>query len=439
MIQQVRHTLRQHMPHLGRGPIWVAVSGGVDSMVLWHVLRELGVQCRVVHVDHGLRGPESDADRELVVAHGRAWGDEVHVHRVDVRGAERAGRSVQMAARAARYEVFHACVQQGPGTLAMAHHADDAVETFLMHLLRGMGLQGWAGIPPVAGPFVRPLMGVRRAEVEAYARTHAIPFRNDASNADPHYLRNRVRHELIPMLEALRPGAGDVLVRNVGWGRELSALAGQAIAPDQIAFAPDAEGVSRLPIERITASAAPRLLLHALLGPKGFHPDMLDRLGQALAERRTGAVFLHGPWRAVVDRDALVLGPIPGEARSWTIAAPDDVPADAPIRITPCDAALPPTDPHIACLDPAQVVFPLVLRPWRPGDRMRPAGMSGHKLVSDILTDARVPAHRRPHTMVLESDHRIIWVCGVRLAEGVKARVDRGRHLRLEWRVQPSG
>ncbi len=142
---------------------------------------------------------------------------------------------------------------------------------------------------------------------------------------------------------------------------------------------------------------------------------------------------MQGPWRATVDRDALVVAPAGTDEREWTIASADAVPDDAPLRIGPCagDHAPGALGPHVACMDPAQVAFPLLLRPWRPGDRMRPAGMRGSKLISDILTDAKVPAHRKRRAMVLESAGRVLWLCGHRLAEGAGA--GGGAHLRLEW------
>lgn len=436
MINAVRHTMRRYALATEGEPLWVAVSGGVDSMVLWHVMRMLGHPCHVVHVDHGLRGSESDADREFVVAHGRALGVEVHVHKVAVREAATVpGTSTQMAARDMRYELFHQCVRQGPGTLAMAHHADDAAETFLIHLLRGMGSHGWASIPPRTGAFVRPLIECRRTRIEAYAKAHDIPFRSDSSNADPHYLRNRVRNELLPLMEELRPGSGQVLVRNVVLARELMALSSNALSAAAEAFLPDAEGVARLPLPLVRDSDAPHLLLHALLGPKGFHPDVLDQLLLAVEQRRTGAVFMQGIWRMTVDRDELVLQAMDADQRSWTIDGPDAVPADAPIRIGLCQKRAEQQVPgtHVVHLDPAQAAFPMRLRPWRAGDRMRPAGLHGSKLISDMLTDAKVPSHIRKQVLVLESGGRIIWLCGYRLAEGAKADPGAVAQLRLEW------
>src|SRR6185369_6852860 len=152
-----------------REPVWVAVSGGVDSMVLLHLLRALGHPCSVVHVDHGLRGTESDGDRAFVEAYCTERKVPFRALRVDpVAEAEEQGGSVQMAARDLRYAGFNELLREGPHRMALGHHADDAVETLLLHLMRGTGVHGWAAIPAKAGAFVRPLLAVDRAAIQAY-------------------------------------------------------------------------------------------------------------------------------------------------------------------------------------------------------------------------------------------------------------------------------
>ena len=167
MRERVARTIARHALLQPGEALWVAVSGGVDSMVLLHVLRSLGHPVQVVHVDHGLRGPESDADRALVRDHCAKHGIPFHVEVVDVRAAmERMGGSVQMAARAERYAVFERLMNSGPHKLAMAHHADDVVETALMNLLQGMGQHGWKSIPVKRAGFIRPLIDQDRAAIE---------------------------------------------------------------------------------------------------------------------------------------------------------------------------------------------------------------------------------------------------------------------------------
>lgn len=423
MIEEVRLAIeRKRLAGPGE-PLWVAVSGGVDSMVLLHILRELGHPCKVAHVDHGLRGGASAGDREFVRSHCARHDIPCEVHHVDVRAhAAATGMSIQMAARDLRMDWFHMLSRAGPHQVAMAHHADDAVETFFIGLVRGMGARGWGGIPAQHGPIIRPLLDIPRASIEAYAQLHGIPWREDASNADKAYLRNRIRHELLPMLERWRPGTQRNLARNIRLFAEFDALARNAMQGVLDPIVTDQDGVQRVPL-RLFQGTAPLLLLHALLRDKGFHPEMLEALLEAARTHQVGARF-HGDEVVVfVDRHELVIAPAGSESPSWTILAPSDWPHDAPVRMRPALAAEidPSAGPQAAWLDLDQLHFPLELRPWRPGDRMRPAGLGGSKLISDILIDLKVPLERKRRCYVLAEPQRIVWLCGFRLAEGVKA------------------
>lgn len=436
MIDKVRSNLQVHGLAAEREPLWVAVSGGCDSMVLLHVLRELRHPVHVVHVDHGLRGAESAADAAFVEAYCRELGVPFVVERVEVEALVRSeGLSKQMAARELRYGVFHHCVEKGPYRLAMAHHADDAVETLFIHLLQGMGTRGWGGIPLQSGPFIRPLLEVSRSAIRAYAREKGIPFREDASNADPAYLRNRVRHELMPLIGELRDGADAVLRRDMVRNRELAAVLDlwldTALAPWQ----PDAEGTLRIPAAVVLNGVAPSLLLTHLLRDLDLHPDRIGEILKALRADHTGAQFPAGGMMVQVDRGHLVIArgasnlPDPWVIHSWD-ALPPGLPISA--EVLPPDVDAGPLLRHVLVAERDALPLPLVLRPWRTGDRFRPAGMTGTKLVSDLLIDAKVPLHQKAGIHVLESRGNIAWVCGFRVADGLP--MDRSRpRVRLVW------
>jgi tRNA(Ile)-lysidine synthase len=448
MRERIERVLR------GRGldrndPVHVGVSGGVDSMVLLHVLLERGHPCHVAHVDHGLRGSESDGDREFVRDHCLSLGIPFREHRCDVaEEARRTGMSKQMAARDLRYRWFRDLLREGPCIMALAHHADDAIETLLMGLVQGMGSRGWGTIPywsdanddgddalPGHG-FVRPLLNITREEILAYAHEHGVRFREDVSNTDPAYTRNRMRHEVLPLLENIRPGARRVLHRNVQLLREMSTLMGKHVRNTDELFPPDPTGAIRIPLERITGDTTPLLLLMHILRDEGFHPDRYQDILSAIESGGGGAAF-PGHHRDVYvgDRDLIVAqrGIAP---RSWTVGSMDDVPMDAPLGVSlrPHDAIDLSQGPHVAWFDAEVVGFPLELRPWRSGDRLRPIGLNGSKLVSDILIDAKVPRDLKQHAHVLVSAGRIVWLCGHRLAEGTQASQASMSILRVEYR-----
>ncbi|HMU13249.1 MAG: tRNA lysidine(34) synthetase TilS [Bacteroidetes bacterium] len=404
-------------------PVRVAVSGGVDSTVLVHVLRDLGHPCSVVHVDHGLRGSESDTDAAFVQAYCHREKIPFVSTRVDVEShAKGTGISTQMAARELRYKWFHELHAADGLSIALAHHSDDAVETLLINLMRGTGTHGWAGIRPKTGPFVRPLLATDRSDILLYAREHAIAFREDGSNSDPHYLRNRIRHEVLPLLEELRPGALRAMGRSVTLLRELETVAVRRVDEEVAGFLADASGRTVIPFGAIEACASPSLLLNTLLRPLGFHPDVVERVHDAIAERRTGALFAAQGHQVNVDRDGLLITPVSAAGRAWWIERDSTSPADARFTWSFASLGIPvPTSMNEVWLDADRLSFPLELRPWHTGDRIRPMGLGGSKLVSDVLIDARVPLINKADTHVLVSAGEVVWVAGHRLAEGYRA------------------
>lgn len=435
MRDRVRATIERHALAAPGEPLWVAVSGGVDSMVLLHLLRALGHPCHVAHVDHGLRGEASAGDRAFVEAYCAKERIPFSTTSVDVKGrCASTGESTQMAARALRLQWLMQRAAAGPDKVATAHHSDDAVETWLMGLMQGVGARGWGGIPVQRFPFIRPLLDVRRSEILAYAEAHQVPWRDDASNTDTKYLRNHVRHDVLPLLEERRPGTFRNLERTMRLGREVDRLVNGAVVDALAGLVPDNEGRLRVPFQCVRGPS-PLLVLHHLLREKGFHPDQFDGMLEAMEAHRTGAVFHAGAHRVLIDREELVVFVARNERPSWVIRDDLLVPEDAPIALTRSIASDIDTSATAATawLDADHLAFPLALRPWQEGDRMRPAGMNGSKLISDILIDAKVPMDRKAHTYVLAQGDRIIWLCGLRLAEGMKAGPTTERVLRFQW------
>ncbi|HEY0979140.1 MAG TPA: tRNA lysidine(34) synthetase TilS [Flavobacteriales bacterium] len=424
MLNEVERSIQRHALLEPRASVHVAVSGGVDSMVLLHVLVRLGYRCSVAHVDHGLRGVESDADQELVRSYCEAERIPFQGRRVEVQAhAVGKGISVQMAARELRFTWFQELVEQGPHRLALAHHADDAVETLVMNLMRGPGASGWGGIRPRNGAFIRPLIDRRKAEILDYARRNGVPYREDRSNTDPKYLRNRIRGEVLPLLNEVRAGSSDNLIRAVELFRELQEAASRRVDDLLGTPVPDANGEVLVPFEVFERSGTPQLVLHRLLRGREVHPAQQTRILEAMRLRRTGAVFPFSDGRLFVDRRGLLMAPPAVSLPTWTIPTADRVPPGAPlaIRSAPFEGAVADVPDHIAWFDPQRLHFPLVLRPWQLGDRMRPAGMEGTRLISDMLIDLKRSRVDKERQWVLESRGEVIWLVGHRVAQGAAA------------------
>ncbi|MBK9177257.1 MAG: tRNA lysidine(34) synthetase TilS [Flavobacteriales bacterium] len=429
MLDEVRRFIkRERLLNPGEA-VLLAVSGGVDSMVLTHVMRELDYPCMVLHMEHGLRGSEGEADCAFVEEQSRMLGVPCRSSRVDAAAhAKEKGISIQMAARELRYAFINATAAEFKQKVAMAHHSDDAAETLLIHLLRGTGSQGWSSIKPRSGAVVRPLLCVDRAAVLSYAQERGIRFREDSSNAETKYLRNRIRHELVPLLDQLRPGARRSMGRSTTMLRELTKAAeahtGMLLA-----------GVDRgqVPFKLIEESVTPGLLLHELLAGHGFHPDAIDRIRDAIADRSTGASFFAGVMQVTVDREALFIGPVAPAGPSCLIDPSSSLREFGPFRwFWSSDEPLSiPTTRDDVVLDADCLAYPLELRPWRRGDRMRPIGLGGSKLVSDILIDAKVPRGAKLAKYVLTSGGDVVWLAGHCIGEGYPATLSSRNRLRI--------
>ena len=424
MVAEVLRTIRREQMLEPGEPVWVAVSGGVDSMVILHVLRELGHPCQVAHVDHGLRGEESDADKVFVEDQAKLFGLPFRSVRVDPKAAAD-GVSIQMAARELRYGWFKELLREGPACMAMGHHRDDVVETLMLNLLRGIGSHGWSGIPPVTeldeGRICRPMLAVDRERIVAYATANNIPFREDASNTDPHYLRNRVRGELLPLMEDMRPGARRTLARGTQLLDELGKAAEQQLAREAKELTADAEGVLHIPFENLTRSAAPRLLLMRLLNGLDPHPDLIDQLLEAVHERSTGARFHAGDRHISVERNRLAVDRPRDGFPTFTISASQAESGHSGSfswKVLDCSEVDLEQGMNTVWLDLDRLEFPLHMRPWQIGDRMRPVGLGGSKLISDILIDGGIGRNAKAGMYVLISGTSIIWLVGHRIAEG---------------------
>ena len=447
------------------GEIIVAVSGGADSLCLLHLLNQLcgpgkrypEVRLHAAHLNHKLRGEASDRDAAIVASIVESWGLPFTSEEIDVAELARAERrSLEDAARSARYRFLHEVAQGKP--IAVAHHADDQVETLLLHFLRGSGLTGMVGMLPRQQDIIRPLLEVRHAQTVAYCLEHEIEPLEDLSNTDPRFLRNRIRHELVPLLESLNPGFDSTLLRNAGViGVDVEWLEAQIDAcwPAVVISEQDdvitlrLEALSSLPLSlqrhllrRVTAhlcgGQSPLEIRHYMLIEQllGYH-DRQERTLDLPHELRMVRSFhevtferLHAhtstrditKWEQQNENTALL--PIPGRIRvpgtPWIATAE---PAPAKLMAEVRDALRLEDWSEVWRLLPAthQVVYVdadvagsfLEVRTRKKGDRMRPLGMQHEKKMQDIFVDQHVARSDRGTTPIFFSTSHCIWLAGV--------------------------
>lgn len=469
LVDIVRQTIQRHSLFSSRG-VLVAVSGGPDSVALLDVLLqlrpELKLRLHVAHLNHQLR-PEADEEAEFVRELATDRGLPVTVESAEVRAlAARDKVSLEVAGRNARREFLRRTARSvgREVRIATGHHADDRAETILMRLLRGTGVDGLRGMQAWQWPFVRPLFDVTRAQIEDYVRARGLPYREDASNRDPAFLRNRIRWELLPLLDDLQPGARRALLR-------LSDLAGDDAlwmnteAAMSLIKVTDELADSRKMVEirlssfgrimpraqrRRTIRVALRCLLGHTMDAELEHIEAVLRLadhgktGAALhlphdivAERGYGKLILRR--RKAPSQPAEPVGEYalaqPGETEipplSLTITAQVLARAQAPEMMRePATAAQ---------LDYGVMDAPLILRTWRRGDRFQPLGMAGTTKVHDFFVNQKVPRGDRARVPIITCGDRIAWIVGHRVDERFKVTAATTTVLRLQAQTTPAG
>lgn len=406
--------------------ILVAVSGGVDSVVLLYLLRfplaDWGFRLSAAHFDHRMR-PRSDEDAAWVAGLCRAWGVPL------VRGVSDSPLRSEAAAREARYRFLQGAAERvGARTIVTAHHADDQAETVLFRLIRGTGVRGLGGIPPRRGPFVRPLLPFRRSTIEAYAAAAGLRSREDPTNVDVRFARNRIRHRILPELEAIRPGAVEAIARLADEAREFEAARDRALARLE-SEAVVAEGPDRIVLARpvLLTYDPPTLagVLRRILRRFGAIPG---RGGTAAAVEFTNSgasgagIQLAGGIRIEREFDRIVVRrgqqrATGAEARDRPLAIGGRGPGEGEaeiggrryrIRWGPNDAR----GGGGERFDPEALAFPLTVRGWRDGDRVRLP--YGSKKLKKLFGEKRVARSDRDALPVIaDAQGRILWVPGI--------------------------
>ncbi|MEL7646334.1 MAG: tRNA lysidine(34) synthetase TilS [Anaerolineaceae bacterium] len=449
-------------------PLVVGVSGGADSLTLAHCLQKAGVLFTAAHLDHSLRATSAE-EAERVRVLFASWGLPCLVERADVRSYAKVHKlGIEEAARQCRYRfLFRLAEESGAQAVAVGHTADDQVETVLMHFLRGSGINGLRGIQARsilaefhAGlPVFRPMLGISRAETEAYCRENQLAYIVDASNADKSYFRNRLRHEIIPSLEAANPAFRRVILRNAralqSDAELLEDLEEQALRAclreqnaDQLVLDADAFGGLRVGLQR-------RVLIQSVLrlrpGLRDIGLEALDRALENLQAGKTrfdlvgnlevmnqqGTLVLipkgfqpalpQYPQLARAERFTLNPGEALGLAQGWGLRA-EILSAKAYKKVSAQERR----SPEHAWLNPADLSLPLEVRAARVGERWSPLGMPGKtQKLSDFFVNQKIPQPARALWPLVFCEGSLLWVAGLRIAQAWRLQGDEPEVLHL--------
>ncbi|MDO5771381.1 MAG: tRNA lysidine(34) synthetase TilS [Bacteroidales bacterium] len=388
----------------------VAVSGGADSVVLLRVMLELGYRCTVAHCNFHLRGEESVRDEHFVTALCRDLGVECIVTHFDVPAYEHEhGVSTEMACRELRYAWFRELMREHSlDAVVVAHHSDDNVETLFLNLMRGSGIAGLTAMRPVSGDVRRPLLGVSRGEIEAFAAEIGQTWVTDSTNLESIVKRNRLRNIVIPELLRQFPDAQSGILRTIGNVQQCNSLYRQYIDELKQACCSTDGDIVRVNLATLGDRVGTNIhtALFEIIRQYGFNSAQVNEMLAA----STGCRFISGSHIGVINRDFLDISPSTGD---------EEIPSiEQVMNVEIRDAAgfLPRSlnGKTAVCFDASILNAKLELRHWRKGDRFRPFGMKGSRLVSDIFSDLKLSEPQKRRVLLLTADGDIVWILGIR-------------------------
>ena len=407
MLSKVKDYIKKHKLLSLSDLYIVALSGGADSVALLLLLDEMGYKVHALHCNFHLRGEESDRDERF--CEDLCLKKNIPFHRIHfdtLMYAETHKMSVEMAARELRYRYFEQLRKDiGAEAICVAHHQDDTVETVLLNLVRGTGLRGLTGIQPRNGAILRPLLCVTRTEIEAYLATKQQDYVTDSTNLETDFVRNKIRLQVVPLLRQLNPAVSENIVRTAEHLTEAQKVLDAVVDTYK--------GSNQLDLCALQQVGSAEYIVFEWLKQYGFNGSQVQ---QAISAE-TGSIFSSPTgYEVLKDRDRLLVEPtimaftpirIPEEG---TYVLPDDRRLNVR-RSNPFVSK----DSHEATLDARQVRFPLTVRRVEEGDWMIPYGMTGRKLLSDLMTDLKMSLFdRRRQLVVVDAQGAVVWAIGLR-------------------------
>ncbi|MFV8324252.1 tRNA lysidine(34) synthetase TilS [Flavobacterium sp. LS2R12] len=419
MLQKFQNHLLHNFQFLSGKKILLATSGGKDSMVMVHLFQQLDYKIGIVHCNFQLRGLESFGDQNFVQEYASANDIPVFITQFDTKAfAEDYKVSTQVAARELRYNWFYELLETEKfDYILTAHHADDNLETFLINLSRGTGLEGLTGIPEQNDRVIRPLLAFSQEEMEEYAKLNNIQWREDSSNASDKYLRNKIRHHLVPMLKELNPNFLSSFHKTQTYLQEAQVMVEDASIMIYQQVAKQEEDTIYFDLKKLKKLPNYKSYLHQWLKEFGFSAwdDIYD-----LVESQSGKYVFSPEYRLLKDRDSLILSSINfvNEKEEYAIDE-NQKEVNIPLNLTFCKVAdISLTMNSAIFVDADKLQFPLVLRHWNEGDSFQPFGMDGKsKKVSKLFKDEKLSLLEKENSWLLCSNDQIVWIIGLRQDE----------------------
>ena len=424
--------------------ILLAVSGGMDSVVMTELFRLAGFTYGIAHCNFQLRGEDSEKDELFVASIAKKNKVPFYSTRFSTaQTAEVKGISIQMAARELRYDWFREILQKEKyNYVATAHHLDDQVETFFINLMRSTGIAGFHGILPKQGNLIRPMLFTNRKNIDIFARDHAISYREDKSNNETKYLRNKIRHEILPVLQEIHPDFEHHLTENILRIREIETIFREALEIKRKKVIKNEKDKIRILISEIKNLNPAGTYLYEFLSPFGFNFSQVKDLLKTL-DKTSGKIMLSPTHRLIRDRENIFITSKKEESLKSGInqhfliteftskinqplkLAFHKLQKDKNFRIDP--------SPKMAFLDLKKLSFPLLLRKWQHGDLFYPFGRNHRKKLSDYFIDEKFSLLDKENTWVLCCGKDIIWVVGHRIDNRFRITPRTNEILQIKW------
>lgn len=435
MHRKVRRYIEKRQLLDDDAKVLVALSGGADSVALLRILTRLGYHCTAAHCNFHLRGEESLRDEKFARALCSGLGIGLTVAQFDTATyAKEKKISIEMAARELRYSFFEeTAVAEGATAIAVAHHRDDVAETILLNLIRGTGIRGLHGIQPKNGNIIRPMLCLDRAEITAYLESIGQEYVTDSSNLATDYTRNKIRLEILPLLRTINPSITHTLAETAERISEAEKAYDRAIADGKRRVLNN----DSINIADLLDEPSPTALLHEILTPLGFNGQQSTDIIEHICGT-SGKEYKSPTHTLTRDRERLIITPNNDTPQAEILLTDNDTYATPhgtlTIGLNTYDGTIDKSR-HTATLDNSRLEKPLTLRPVQRGDRFRPLGMKGSKLVSDYLTDRKktLPEKQR-QLAVVDRNNNIVWLVGERPAAPYAVTPQTTEVLILKWK-----
>lgn len=407
----------------GLHKVLLTVSGGRDSICMCELFLHSGYSFGIAHCNFNLRDEESDGDETFVKDYAESNNIPLYVTHFDTNAyAAEKNISIQMAARDLRYEWFYKVAkEQGYDFVATAHHLDDQTETFFINLIRGTGIAGLHGILPVSGKLLRPLLFATRDDINNYLSENNVAYRDDSSNASVKYLRNKIRHEILPHFEAIEPGFAKKINDTAELLRKGEMIIDKSLELAKHQIVRETNEMTVIDKRELMCAKPSDYYLYNFIKPYGFTASQSENIIDALAGQ-SGKHFFSEKYKLIIGRKGLIIVENSHEKDTDVFLVEDDIEQiTIPLclemkreQIVPSSFTFPKEEREV-CLDAEKLHFPLKVRKWQKGDFFFPLGMDNKKLLSDYFIDEKFELPQKNDTWLLLSQDDIIWIVGHRI------------------------